>query len=202
MLINLTTSGLHIEGAYEEVVERRLGPVTLKPEICSLDIGSMNFQDKVFINPPGWGEEGAKRMREHGVKPEIEVFDSGHISQALDLIERGLIEDPPLFQLCMGVRWGIEATEENLLFMKSKLPSNARWSVLGIGRAQKEMITRGIQLGGNIRIGFEDNLYLREDVLAKSKAELVEMAVDLVRQQGHGVAAPEEAREMLGVGGR
>ncbi|TES89582.1 MAG: 3-keto-5-aminohexanoate cleavage protein [Anaerolineales bacterium] len=200
MLINLTTSGLHIEGAYEEVVEKRLGPVTLKPEICSLDIGSMNFQDKVFINPPGWGEEAAKRMREHGVKPEIEVFDSGHISQALDLIERGLIEEPPLFQLCMGVRWGIEATEENLLFMKSKLPPNARWSVLGIGRTQKEMIILGIQLGGNIRIGFEDNLYLREGVLAKSNTELVEMAVDLVRQQGRGVAATEEAREMLGVG--
>ena len=202
MLINLTTSGLHIEGAYEEVVEKRLGPLKFKPEICSLDIGSMNFQDKVFINPPGWGEEAAKRMREHGVKPEIEVFDSGHISQALDLIERGLIEEPPLFQLCMGVRWGIEATEENLLFMKSKLPPNARWSVLGIGRTQKEMITLGIQLGGNIRIGFEDNLYLREGVLAKSNAELVEMALDLVRQQGREVATPEEAREIVGVGGR
>jgi 3-keto-5-aminohexanoate cleavage enzyme len=201
MLINLTTSGLHIEGAYEEVVEKRLRPVTLKPEICSLDIGSMNFLEKVFINPPGWGEEAAKRMREHGVKPEIEVFDSGHISQALDLIERGLIEEPPLFQLCMGVKWGIEATEENLLFMKSKLPPNARWSVLGIGREQKEMITMGIQLGGNIRVGFEDNLYLREGVLAKSNAELVEMAVDLVRKQGREVATPEEAKEMLGVGG-
>jgi 3-keto-5-aminohexanoate cleavage enzyme len=201
MLINLTTSGLHIEGAYEEVVEKRLRPVTLKPEICSLDIGSMNFLEKVFINPPGWGEEAAKRMREHGVKPEIEVFDSGHISQALDLIERGLIEEPPLFQLCMGVKWGIEATEENLLFMKSKLPPNARWSVLGIGREQKEMITMGIQLGGNIRVGFEDNLYLRDGVLAKSNAELVEMAVDLVRKQGREVATPEEAKEMLGVGG-
>jgi 3-keto-5-aminohexanoate cleavage enzyme len=101
----------------------------------------------------------------------------------------------------MGVKWGIEATEENLLFMKSKLPPNARWSVLGIGREQKEMITMGIQLGGNIRVGFEDNLYLREGVLAKSNAELVEMAVDLVRKQGREVATPEEAKEMLGVGG-
>lgn len=201
MLINLTTSGLHIEGAYEEVVEKRLLPVNLKPELCSLDIGSMNFREKVFLNPPAWGEEAAKRMKEHGVKPELEVFDTGHISQALDLIEKGLIEAPPVFQLCMGVEWGIEATEENLSFMKSKLPLNAYWSVLGIGKAQLPMITLGIQLGGNIRVGFEDNLYLGEGVLASSNAELVEMAVNLAHKHGREAATPEEARGMLGVGG-
>ncbi len=138
-------------------------------------------------------------MREYGVKPEIEVFDVGHIYQALDLIAEGLIDDPPLFQLCMGVRWGIEATPENLLFMKSKLPPKARWSVLGVGGAQLSMIALGILLGGNIRVGFEDNIYLRKGVLAKSNAQLVEMAVDLARLLQREPATPNEAREILGI---
>ena len=138
-------------------------------------------------------------MREYGVKPEIEVFDVGQIYQALDLIEKGLIEQPPLFQLCMGIKWGIEATPENLLFMKSKLPANARWSVLGVGKAQLPMIALGILLGGDIRVGFEDNLYLKRGVLAKSNAELVEAAVELVRRLQREVATPREAHDLLGI---
>jgi 3-keto-5-aminohexanoate cleavage enzyme len=197
MLINLTTSGLHIQGA--DVIETRLEPVSLQPELCSLDVGSINFQDKTFVNPPEWGVTASERMREHGVKPEIEVFDVGHLYQARDLIDKGLIDDPPYIQLCMGVRWGIEATPENLLFMQSKLPSNAKWSVLGIGQAQLPMIALGIILGGNIRVGFEDNLYLRKGVLAESNAQFVSMAADLVRQLQREVASPSEAREMLGL---
>ncbi len=197
MIINLTTSGLHLPGP--GLIEKRLEPVTLQPEICSLDLGSLNFQDAVFVNPPEWGRIAAERMREHGVKPEIEVFDVGHIYQALDLIAERLIDDPPLFQLCMGVRWGIEATPENLLFMKGKLPPKARWSVLGVGGAQLSMIALGILLGGNIRVGFEDNIYLRKGVLAKSNAQLVEMAVDLARMLQREPATPTEAREILGI---
>ncbi len=197
MVINLTTSGLHLPGP--GLIEKRLDSVTLRPEICSLDLGSMNFRDAVFVNPPEWGRIAAERMREYGVKPEIEVFDVGHIYQALDLIAEGLIDDPPLFQLCMGVRWGIEATPENLLFMKSKLPPKARWSVLGVGGAQLSMIALGILLGGNIRVGFEDNIYLRKGVPAKSNAQLVEMAVDLARLLQREPATPNEAREILGI---
>ena len=197
MIVNLTTSGLHLSGP--DLIERRLQPATLRPEICSLDLGSMNFQDAVFINPPEWGRTAAQRMREYGVKPEIEVFDVGHIRQAIALIEEGLIDDPPCFQLCMGVRWGIEATPENLLFMKTNLPPNATWSVLGVGRAQLSMIALGVLLGGNIRVGFEDNIYLREGVLAKSNAQLVEMAVDLVRVLQREPATPDEAREILSI---
>jgi 3-keto-5-aminohexanoate cleavage enzyme len=200
MLLNLTTSSLHIQGELEEVLEQRLEPVSLKPEFCSLDIGSMNFPDRVFINPPAWGETAARLMQEAGVKPEIEVFDVGHIAQALDLIEQGLIDDPPWFQLCMGVQWGIPGTEENLKFMIGQLPPEARWSVLGVGRAQLPIITEGIQLGGNIRVGLEDNIYLKKGVLANSNAELVEMAVALVHQHGREVATPEETREMLRIG--
>ncbi len=197
MIINLTTSGLHLPGP--GLIEKRLEPVTLRPEICSLDLGSINFRDAVFVNPPEWGRIAAERMREHGVRPEIEVFDVGHIYQALDLIAERLIDDPPLFQLCMGVRWGIEATPENLLFMKGKLPLKACWSVLGVGGAQLSMIALGILLGGNIRVGFEDNIYLRKGVLAKSNAQLVDMAVDLVRLLQREPATPTEAREILGI---
>jgi 3-keto-5-aminohexanoate cleavage enzyme len=197
MIINLTTSGLRISGP--DVIEQRLMPATLKPELCSYDLGSLNFQDKVFYNPPDWGEAAPKRMREFGVKPEIEVFDVGHIYQALYYIQKGFIDDPPYFQLCMGTRWGIEATPENLLFMKSKLPPHARWSVLGVGRAQLSMITMGILLGGNIRVGFEDNIYLKKGVLAKSNAQMVEMAANLVNHLQCEVTTPNEARDILGI---
>jgi 3-keto-5-aminohexanoate cleavage enzyme len=195
LILNLTTSGLNIHGP--DPTETRLQPLTLKPEICSLDIGSLNFADKAFINPPDWGEKAATRMRDAGVKPEIEIFDVGHLSQAGDLISRGLLEDPPYFQFCMGTKWGIEATPENLIFLKNKLPPGAIWSVLGVGKNQLPMITLGVLLGGHIRVGFEDNLYLRKGVLAQSNAQFVEMAADLIHILQREVASPDDARQIL-----
>ena len=197
ILINLTTSGGNIPG--KNIIEERLEPVTLKPEICSLDVGSLNFGDRMFLNPPEWGRAAAQRMREQGVKPEIEVFDAGHIRQALHLINEGLFEDPPYIQLCMGAGWGIEATPDNMLFMKNLLPPDIPWSVMGVGRTQLPMITMGIVLGGHIRVGFEDNIYLRRGVLLKSNAQMVEVAVNLVQQLQGEVATPSDAREILGI---
>jgi len=197
MLINFTTSGLHLTGP--DIIEKRLQPVALQPDMCSLDVGSVNFSDAAFVNPPEWARVAARRMRDSGVKPELEVFDVGHIYQALNLIEEGLIEHPPYVQLCMGVRWGVEATPENLLFMKSKLPLDAQWSVLGVGRAQREMVALGILLGGNVRVGFEDNIYLREGILAKSNAEFVESTVQLMHALDREPATPAEARFILGI---
>ncbi len=197
MIVNLTTSGLRLAGP--DVIERRLQPVYLKPDICSLDLGSMNFHDRIFENPPEWSVKAARCMHENGVKPEIEVFEPGHIRQAADLMKKGLIDPPAYFQLCMGVRWGIEASPENLLFMKSKLPEGVRWSVLGTGKDQLSMITMGILLGGSVRVGFEDNIYLKKGVLAGSNAEMVHMAADLAQRLGREVASPSEAREMLGI---
>ncbi len=197
MLINLTTSVLNIKDT--NVIEKRLEPVTLKPEICSLDIGSVNFPHRAFVNSPEWGRSAAIRMRESGVKPEIEVFDTGHLRQAIHWIKEGLIDHPPYFQLCMGVGWGIEATPENLLYMKNNLPPDIPWSVLGVGRTQLPMITLGILLGGNIRVGFEDNVYLRKGVLAKSNAQMVETAVKLVDHLQREVATTNDARRILGL---
>ena len=136
-------------------------------------------------------------MHEFGVKPEIEVFDVGHIDQALDMVDRGLLAEPPYFQLCMGVQWGIAATPENLLFMRGKLPANAQWSVLGVGRGQLPMITLGLLLGGHIRVGFEDNLFLSKGVLAASNAAFVEQAVNLAEHLQREIATPAEARRIL-----
>ena len=197
IIVNLTTSASYLQGS--DVGQRRLQPVFLKPDMCSFDLGSVNFFDRVFLNPPDWAEEAAKCMKDSDVKPEIEVFDTGHISQAIDLIRKGLIQPPAYFQICMGVKWGIEATAENLLFMKSKLPAGAVWSVLGVGKAQLPMITLAMILGGHVRVGFEDNIYVKQGVLASSNAQMVEGAVDLAERLGRRVVAPKEARVMLGM---
>jgi 3-keto-5-aminohexanoate cleavage enzyme len=196
MIVNLTTSGLRLS---PDDIPQRLEPISLKPDICSFDLGSVNFQDRVFINSPQWAEAAAKCMQKEAVKPEIEVFDVGHIYQAIELVGRGLIDDPPYFQLCMGVKWGISATPENLLFMKSKLPSTALWSVLGIQKAQLPMITMGMLLGGHVRVGFEDNIYLKKGVLLSSNAQMVEIAADLAERLGRSIATPGEARRILGM---
>ena len=197
MIINLTTSGINLKG--ENVIEQRLEPVKLLPEICSFDIGSMNFQHRPFINSPEWGRLAAKRMREYGIKPEIEVFDMGHIRQAKHWLKEGLIDDPPYFQLCMGAGWGIEATPENLLVMKNALPPGVVWSVLGVGRMQLPMITMAMLSGGHVRVGFEDNIYLRRGELLKSNAQIVEVAVNIIQQLQGEVANTNEAREILGL---
>ena len=197
MIINLTTSGINLKG--ENVIEQRLEPVKLLPEICSFDIGSMNFQHRPFINSPEWGRLAAKRMREYGIKPEIEVFDMGHIRQAKHWLKEGLIDDPPYFQLCMGAGWGIEATPENLLVMKNALPPGVIWSVLGVGRMQLPMITMAMLSGGHVRVGFEDNIYLRRGELLKSNAQVVEVAANIIQQLQGEVANTNEAREILGL---
>jgi 3-keto-5-aminohexanoate cleavage enzyme len=200
MIVNLTTSGLNITGP--DAIEERLKPVYLKPDICSYDHGSMNFFDRAFVNSPEWAERCAKAMKDAGVKPEIEVFDVGHIHQAKDLISRGLIDDPPYFQICMGVRWGVGGEPEDLLFMKSKLPDKALWSVLGVQKAQLPMITMSMLMGGHVRVGFEDSIYIRKGVLARSNAEAVEFAVDLSEKLGRTVATASEARKILHIAPR
>jgi 3-keto-5-aminohexanoate cleavage enzyme len=197
MIVNLTTSGLFLEGP--DMIDQRLAPASLGPDICSLDLGSMNFADRAFVNPPEWAEAASQRMRAAGVKPEIEVFDTGHIEQARHLVDSGWIAAPPYFQLCMGVRWGIAATPENLLFMQSKLPEGAQWSVLGVGKHQLPMLTMGLLLGGHVRVGFEDNIYLEKGVLAASNAQIVERIAHLAEHLGRRVASPPTARRILGI---
>ena len=197
LIINLTTSGFHLAGP--DVDEVRLLPLELKPDLCSLDVGSLNFRDGVFVNSAAWGEAAAERMRDAGVKPEIEVFDIGHIRQATNLTDRGLVDDPPWLQLCLGISWGIEATVESLLDMAHRLPDRAKWSVLAPAADQLPITTHAMLMGGHVRVGFEDNIYLQRGVKADSNAQFVERTVTIARSLLREVATCDEARTILGL---
>lgn len=198
LTINLTTSGLHLQGPDAESL--RLMPLELEPDMCSLDVGSLNFRGgRVFINPETWVERAALEMRRAGIKPEIEVFDLGHMRQALATAERGVFAPPLYFQLCLGIPWGVEGTIEALMDMRRRLPSDCRWSALGRGADQLPINTATILLGGHVRVGFEDNIYLSRGVPARSNADFVERIVALARILGREVASCSDAREILGL---
>ncbi|HWH41431.1 MAG TPA: 3-keto-5-aminohexanoate cleavage protein [Usitatibacter sp.] len=180
-------------------LERVKHVVELKPEICSLDLNTMNSGPDVVINTPANVRKMAKAMREAGVMPELEVFDSGDIHLARDLLADGTLEGPGLFTIVMGVRYGFSSAPETLFHAKQILPPGARWSAFGIGRAEYPMLAQTWLLGGHVRVGLEDNIYLSKGVLAKSNAELVEKAVRVIRDLGGEVATAAEARAMLGL---
>ena len=180
----------------EERVEHVL---RLRPEICSLDIGTMNMGNWAFINLVSMVEKMAALVREAGVKPEMEVFDVGHIGLARDLARKGLVGEPLLFQLCLGISGGIGATLEDMVFMCGHLPKNATWSAFGVGPAHFPIAAASIVAGGHVRVGFEDNLYLEPGVLAMSNAQMVRKVVEIAHNLGREAATPEEARRILGV---
>lgn len=169
----------------------------LRPDICSLDVGSMNFGQHVFINTPADLAKMAEAIRRAGVKPEMETFELGHVRLAKHLIEQGLIDAPPLFQICLGIPWGAPATPEVMMAMRDALPEGAEWAAFGIGATQFPMVAQAVLLGGHVRVGLEDNLYLRRGVLAPHNAALVERAVAIIEHLDRKVATPEDAREIL-----
>jgi len=172
----------------------------LKPELCSLDVGSFQFGPHVFLNYLAHIEWMAEQIRDAGVKPEMEVFDMGHIEIAKHLVDTGRVKRPPVFQLCMGVQYGMPATPENMMVMRNALPPGAIWAAFGISATCFPMVAQSALLGGNIRIGMEDNFYLEKGKLAKSNKELVEKAVAIIRLLGKEPATIQEARELLGLG--
>jgi uncharacterized protein (DUF849 family) len=169
----------------------------LKPELCSLDVGSMNFGPHVFVNTLSHVEWMAEQIREAGVKPEMEVFDLGHIEIADHLLKTGRVKGPPLFQLCMGIPWGIPATSGNMIMMRQALPLDAIWAGFGIGVAAFPMLAQSVLLGGNVRIGMEDTLYLKKGKPASSNKTLVEKAVAIIKVLDREPMTPEEARDLM-----
>jgi uncharacterized protein (DUF849 family) len=174
----------------------------LLPEICSLDMGSLNFGQHVFINSPPSLLSMARAIKAAGVKPELEVFEAGHIHYTRQLIESGEIEGEPLFQIVLGVPWGAPATPEAMIFMRDQLPPGCQWSAFGTSSTEFPMAALAVILGGHVRVGLEDNLYLARGQLAPSNAALVERAVNIVESLGESVASPAEAREILSLPAR
>ena len=170
----------------------------LKPELCTLDCGTMNFAGSVAMNTLDHLRVMAEHIRDCGTKPEIEVFDLGQIWQAKQLIDEGLIVDTPMFQLCMGIPWGVEADPRAMALMRDSLPAASVWAAFGISRMQMPFVAQAMLLGGHCRVGLEDNLYLERGVFA-SNGELVEKAKHIIEQLGGRVVSPAEAREKLGV---
>lgn len=181
--------------------EERLAHVdVVRPDICSLDCGTMNFGDnEIYISTPKYLKIMAEMVQRWGVKPELEVFDLGHIRFAQSMIEEGLVDSPPLFQICLGIPWGASADAETMMAMRNALPVGANWAGFGIARMEMPMVAQAVLLGGNVRVGLEDNLYLDKGVLA-SNADLVIRAREIIERLGSKVATPDEAREILNLG--
>lgn len=191
---NLSNPSMGGEGTDIQTPKERHEPVgSLLPEMCTLDCGSVNFGDMVYLSPTDWLREQAKLIQESGVKPELECFDTGHLRFAKQLIAEGLIDGDPMFQFCLGIPWGAEADEETMLYMKKYLPDNSHWSAFGIGRMQMPILEMAAQNGGNVRVGLEDNLYLGKGIFARNE-QLVDQAVAKLHAADIEVMTPQEAR--------
>ncbi|UZE11544.1 3-keto-5-aminohexanoate cleavage protein [Pseudomonas sp. B21-053] len=183
-----------------------VGPLTrlahveeLLPEICTLDCGTLNFGDgdTIYVSTPAQLRAGAKRIQELGVKAELEIFDTGHLWFAKQMIKEGLL-DNPLFQLCLGIPWGAPADTTTMKAMVDNLPADAVWAGFGIGRMQMPMAAQAVLLGGNVRVGLEDNLWLDKGVLA-TNGQLVERAGEILSRLGARVLTPAEGRAKMGL---
>ena len=183
-----------------------VGPLTrlahveeLLPEICTLDCGTLNFGDgdTIYVSTPAQLRAGAKRIQELGVKAELEIFDTGHLWFAKQMIKEGLL-DNPLFQLCLGIPWGAPADTTTMKALVDNLPAGAVWAGFGIGRMQMPMAAQAVLLGGNVRVGLEDNLWLDKGVLA-TNGQLVERAGEILSRLGARVMTPAEGRVKMGL---
>ncbi len=178
--------------------EERLQPTELGPEMATLDCGTVNFGgDEIFINTENTIKNFGRILMERGVKPEIEVFDKGMIDYAIKFQKQGFIKKPMHFDFVLGVQ--ISASARDLAFMVDSIPEGSTWTVAGMGRHQIPMAMIGMAMGGNVRVGFEDNVYISKGVLAKSNGELVEKVVRIAAEMGREIATPDEAREILGL---
>lgn len=196
IVINLTTSGGI--GLDDEV---RMKPfIELKPEIASYDCGSMNWQHStVFENSPQFLEKLGIAMQENNVKPEIEIFDAGMVYNALYYYKKGILKGPLHFQFVLGVPGGMAATVENLVYLKNLIPEDATWGAIGIGKQHLPILYATLALGGNLRVGMEDNIFYKKGQLATSNVEFVERTKRTVIEMGKEIATPAEARKILGL---
>jgi uncharacterized protein (DUF849 family) len=173
--------------------------VALRPELCSLDLNTMFSGSSVVINTPANVRIMAGLIRETGTLPELEVFDSGDIHLAHDLIADGTIASPALFQIVLGVKYGANASPATMAYFQSILPAGANWAAFGIGRWEFPMLAQAFLLGGHVRVGLEDNIYIEKNKLAPDNAALVAKGAGIIRELGGTLATAGEAREILGL---
>lgn len=197
IILNLTSSGGR--GLVLTDEDRFIHMQQLKPSLGSFDAGSLNLGDRPFINTPQFLEKLAKAMLECGVKPEVEVFEAGMITNALRIAQKGLIKEPLHFQFVLGAQGAMDATANNLIFLMNSIPPGSTWSVAGIGRKQLPLAVIAIVSGGHVRVGMEDNIFYRKNVLAQSNAQFVERIVRLAEELERPVANVAEARRILGL---
>jgi len=185
-------------GAVGMTNDERLEPITLNPEMATLDCGTCNFGgDEIFINTENMIIDFAQKMNARGIKPEVECFDKGMIDTAIRMNKKGIILSPMHFDFVLGVNGGISAQPRDLVFMTESIPAGSTWTAAGIGRAQFPIATMAIIMGGHVRVGFEDNVYIEKGVLAESNGELVTKAVRIAKELGREVATAKEARAIL-----
>lgn len=182
-----------------KAAERVEHVVKLKPDLCSLDLNTMWFGPSAVINAPDVVRDMARMMYEAGVKPELEVFDSGDFMFAADLVADGTLKTPTLFQIVLGVKYGLEASAETLLYARSRLPQPCEWAAFGIGRHEFPMVAVASVLGGHCRVGMKDNVFISKGQLCKDNAELTAKAANIIELLGGKVATAAEAREILGL---
>jgi len=195
-ILNLSTGSA---GGRAELAER-LDCLELRPEMATLDCGSMNYgEERVFNNPHSFLRQAATRMKKLAIVPEIEAFDGSMIENGKHLIAEGLIDSPGVWQLCLGVAGGAPANLATITHLIGQLPAGAQWSLLGVGRHQVPVNLISLAFGGHVRTGLEDNIYYQRGELATSNAQLVERVVRLADEVGRPIATPEQAREILGV---
>ncbi|MFZ5818774.1 MAG: 3-keto-5-aminohexanoate cleavage protein [Chloroflexota bacterium] len=188
-------------GAVWMSAEERLQPLALQPDMASLNTGTLNFGEEVFSNPMPMVRQFARAMQERGIRPELEIYDTGMIPSALRLLKEGLLNEPLHFDLVLGVPGGAAGTIKNLLHMVESLPPGCTWTASGIGAAQLPLTTAAILLGGHVRVGLEDNIYYRRGELTQGNAPLVARAVRLARDLERPPASPAEARRILHLDG-
>jgi len=198
VIVQVSTGGAVGMFAEERLAPVRLGPAPQGPEMASLTMGSVNFGDDVFLNPPPMIEEFARVMRTNGIVPGLECFDLGHVDNALALVRRRILTPPLHFEFVMGVPGGVGPSIRNLVHLAESLPAGCTWSVAGIGQAELPLAAAAILMGGHVRVGLEDNIYYTKGVLA-TNAMLVERVVRLAQEFGRDIATPDEARRILGL---
>jgi 3-keto-5-aminohexanoate cleavage enzyme len=194
LILCLTTSGIP---GVNLPLNQRLQTLELSPELASLDMGSINLGQSVFINSPEFLRIAATQMKENSVKPELEIFDVGMIGTSLRMRQQGLLDDPLHYQFILGSPYGSPATPKALIQIHEMIPETATWSIVGIGQAHLPLSMLALVMGGHIRVGMEDNIYYRKGELVKRNAQFVDRIVRIAREYGRDVATPKDARKIL-----